>query len=61
LGVDLRAVWVRACTDTRLVVVLAGWDPDALDERGRTLSTAASLPSVSPRAELILGISGAGR
>ncbi|MFF2205129.1 hypothetical protein [Streptomyces sp. NPDC058145] len=59
LGVDLRAVWVRARTDTRLAVALAGRDPDALDERGHALRAdylrllALGLPP--SRAELILG------
>ncbi|MFF8950688.1 hypothetical protein ACF09I_18140 [Streptomyces sp. NPDC014940] len=37
LGVDLRAVWVRARTDTRLAVALAGRDLDARTERGHAL------------------------
>ncbi|MFF9179293.1 hypothetical protein [Streptomyces sp. NPDC014793] len=28
-GIDLRAVWVRARTDTRLAIALGGRDPDA--------------------------------
>ncbi|AGS66851.1 hypothetical protein [Streptomyces collinus] len=37
LGIDLRAVWARARTDTRLAIVLAGRDPDVPEERGHTL------------------------
>ncbi|MGW5465074.1 hypothetical protein [Streptomyces sp. NPDC003996] len=59
LGIDLRAVWAKARTGTRLTIALAGRDPDALDERGRAhraeyLRLLAF--GVSPgRAELILG------
>ncbi|MFJ3714339.1 hypothetical protein [Streptomyces sp. NPDC090057] len=59
LGVDLRAVWVRAHTDTRLAVALAGRDPDAHTERGHALrADDLRLPALGlppSRAELILG------
>lgn len=35
LRIDLAAVWTTARTDTRLVIALAGRDPDAAAERGR--------------------------
>ncbi|WP_435260475.1 hypothetical protein [Streptomyces sp. 1222.5] len=64
LGIDLRAVWARARTDTRLAIALAGRDPDVLAERGRTLRAdylrLLALGLCPGRAELILGISGAG-
>ncbi|MET8586399.1 hypothetical protein ABZX39_36855 [Streptomyces collinus] len=52
LGIDLRAVWARARTDTQLAIALAGRDPDVHEERGHTLrpTTSASWPSASPRA-----------
>ncbi|MEU2057998.1 hypothetical protein [Streptomyces bungoensis] len=54
LGIDLRAVWARARTDTRLAISLAGRDPDVLEERGHALR------ADNPRL-LALGISRAGR
>ncbi|MGW1588045.1 hypothetical protein [Streptomyces sp. NPDC002386] len=58
-GIDLRAVRVRARTDTRLAIALAGRDPDARTERGRALRIGylRLLALVLPpsRAELILG------
>ncbi|WP_330346608.1 hypothetical protein OG858_47265 (plasmid) [Streptomyces europaeiscabiei] len=36
LRLDLAAVWATARTDTRLVIALAGRDPDAIAEQGRT-------------------------
>ncbi|MGW4439111.1 hypothetical protein ACWELO_25680 [Streptomyces sp. NPDC004596] len=59
LGVDLRAVWVPARTDTRPAAALAGRDPDAHTERGHALRAdylrllALGLPP--SRAELIPG------
>ncbi|MFE0388633.1 hypothetical protein ACFW1F_31785 [Streptomyces bungoensis] len=64
LGIDLRAVWARARTDTRLAIALAGRDPDVQEERGHTLRSdylRLLALGISPgRAELILGISGTG-
>ncbi|SEE39226.1 hypothetical protein SAMN05216532_8059 [Streptomyces sp. 2231.1] len=66
LGIELRAVWARAQTDTRLAIAPAGRDPDVLEERGRTLRAdylrllAVGVGLSSGRAELILGIRGAG-
>ncbi|PKW05318.1 hypothetical protein SAMN05428944_7667 [Streptomyces sp. 1222.5] len=64
LGIELRAVWARARTDTRLAIALAGRDPDVLEERGRTLRAdylrLLALGLSPGRAELILGITGAG-
>ncbi|MFF9178637.1 hypothetical protein [Streptomyces sp. NPDC014793] len=58
-GIDLRAVWVRARTATRLAIALACRDPDTHTERGHALRAnylrllALGLPP--SRAELILG------
>lgn len=57
-------MWARARTDTRLAIALAGRDPDVLEERGHTLRAdylRRLALGISPgRAELILGINGAG-
>ncbi|MEV6404138.1 hypothetical protein AB0M58_14485 [Streptomyces bobili] len=59
--IELTAVWTRARTDTRLAIALAGRDPDAPEERSRTVRAdflrllALGLPP--SRAELILGVS----
>lgn len=64
LDMDLRRVWVRARTDTRLAIALAGRDPDVVDERGRAHRAeylrllALGLPPA--RAELILGLTSVG-
>ncbi|MFD9097787.1 hypothetical protein [Streptomyces collinus] len=64
LGVDRRAVWAGARTDTRLAIALVGRDPDVPEERGHTLRAdylrLLALGLSPGRAELILGISGAG-
>ncbi|QKZ20309.1 hypothetical protein [Streptomyces chartreusis] len=59
LGVDLPAVWAAARTDVRLMIALAGRDPDAAEERAR-IARAEYLKLLAlgvprGRAELIMG------
>ncbi|MEU7429118.1 hypothetical protein [Streptomyces sp. NPDC040750] len=64
LGIDLRAVWARTRTDTRLAIAFAGSDPDVHGERGHTLRAdylrLLAFGTSPGRAALILGISGVG-
>ncbi|MFE6639551.1 hypothetical protein ACFVFT_38445 [Streptomyces tendae] len=64
LGIALPAVWAAARTDTRLAIALAGRDPDAAEERSRTLRAdflrLLALGVPPSRAELILGTGGSG-
>jgi hypothetical protein len=59
LRLDLSAVWARARTDTRLVIALAGRNPDTFDERGRMARAEylrlLALGVAPSQAELILG------
>ncbi|MBX4176438.1 hypothetical protein [Streptomyces geysiriensis] len=59
LGLSLTTVWATARTDTRLTIALAGRDPDAPEEHGRTLRAdflrLLALGVPPSRAELILG------
>ncbi|MGV9509360.1 hypothetical protein ACWDQZ_27545 [Streptomyces tendae] len=65
LGLSLTSVWATARTDTRLTIALAGRDPDAPEEHGRTLRAdflrLLALGVPPSRAELILGTGGSGR
>ncbi|MFG2794897.1 hypothetical protein [Streptomyces sp. NPDC048419] len=65
LRLDLADIWTAARTDTRLVVALAGRDPDAREEPARMaraeylrLLAFGAIPS---RAELIMGTGHTGR
>ncbi|MBD2818564.1 hypothetical protein ID867_15415 [Streptomyces parvulus] len=59
LALGLPSVWATARTDTRLTIALAGRDPDAPQEHGRTLRAdflrLLALGVPPSRAELILG------